>query len=76
MILKYHPSSFLELVCALFKYFSSPPPLFQSHLISLSACSFAHSFPDVADCKATFKSYDEATDSYMNTDGYRQKCKL
>ena len=30
----------------------------------------------VADCKATFKSYDVATDSYMNTDGYRQKCKL
>ncbi|HVO03777.1 MAG TPA: BA14K family protein [Candidatus Cybelea sp.] len=30
----------------------------------------------VADCQATFKSYDPATDTYMGLDGQRQKCKL
>jgi len=30
----------------------------------------------VADCQATFKSYDPATDTYMGLDGSRQKCKL
>lgn len=30
----------------------------------------------VADCMATFKSYDAATDTYMGLDGSRQKCKL
>jgi hypothetical protein len=30
----------------------------------------------VADCQATFKSYDVATDTYMGLDGQRQKCKL
>ena len=30
----------------------------------------------VADCQATFKSYDPATDTYMSLSGERQKCKL
>jgi hypothetical protein len=30
----------------------------------------------VADCQATFKSYDAATDTYMGLDGSREKCKL
>ena len=30
----------------------------------------------VADCMATFKSYDPATDPYMGLDGSREKCKL
>jgi hypothetical protein len=30
----------------------------------------------VADCQATFKSYDAATDTYMGSDGSREKCKL
>jgi len=30
----------------------------------------------VADCQATFKSYDVATDTYMGSDGSREKCKL
>ena len=30
----------------------------------------------VADCQATFKSYDVSTDSYMGFNGFRQKCKL
>lgn len=30
----------------------------------------------VADCQATFKSYDPATDTYMGLDGSREKCKL
>jgi hypothetical protein len=29
-----------------------------------------------ADCAATFKSYDPATDTYMSLSGQRQKCKL
>jgi hypothetical protein len=29
-----------------------------------------------ADCAATFKSYDPATDTYMGLDGSREKCKL
>jgi len=30
----------------------------------------------VADCQATFKSYEAATDTYMGLDGSREKCKL
>lgn len=30
----------------------------------------------IADCQATFKSYDPATDTYMGSDGSRQRCKL
>jgi hypothetical protein len=30
----------------------------------------------VADCQATFKSYDPTTDTYMGLDGSREKCKL
>jgi hypothetical protein len=30
----------------------------------------------IADCQATFKSYDAATDTYMGLDGQRQQCKL
>ena len=30
----------------------------------------------MSDCAATFKSYDAATDTYMGSDGTRQKCKL
>jgi hypothetical protein len=30
----------------------------------------------MADCAATFKSYDPATDTYMGLDGSREKCKL
>jgi hypothetical protein len=30
----------------------------------------------IADCQATFKSYDAATDTYMGSDGSREKCKL
>jgi hypothetical protein len=29
-----------------------------------------------ADCAATFKSYDPGTDTYMGSDGSREKCKL
>jgi hypothetical protein len=29
-----------------------------------------------ADCRATFKSYDPSTDTYMGLDGQREKCKL
>jgi len=30
----------------------------------------------IADCQATFKSYDAGTDTYMGLDGSREKCKL
>ena len=30
----------------------------------------------IADCPATFKSYDAATDTYMGSDGSRERCKL